>query len=76
MDYSEIESQEGIITQLRQQLKAISPKPRTINSQFNNRLCNGNVQKRMIVRRDKAKINSQIVSAQNRISLIQSTLGV
>ena len=77
MSETEITIQENLISDFRARIKAISLKPRTINAQFRNRSNTNSVQQRLIARRDKAKLNSQIALSNARIiSLREAIIGV
>ena len=72
---SEIELEQLKLLELRKKLKEISLKPRTIDFQFkNNILCRNSAPRRMIVRREKARINSQISSSLIKIKSLQEII--
>lgn len=68
--------EQSILSELRRKLQILRPKRHSIQHQFKNRLVRNDASKRMIARREKRKVLSQIKASENRIiSLREALLG-
>ena len=79
MDYdAEIAAQEGIVSQLQNQIRQTRLPQRTINWQHNNvGFSQGITQRVLVVRKQRKQMNARAIVARNKIiSLREAILGV